>query len=155
MRLFIILVNNRQSRPYRCLCLTDPLHRRRMDSRAFHTLQHLDFLSTSTSGISRLTPHQMVIFCSLVRHSDSSGDTLHVQTHDNPTWRRPLLHIVYISSKCWGHCPFLGGSLRYGGHGRYFSPYDVIQSVQLVEVEDVLSHLRKWDGTYIEGVSQV
>ena len=97
----------------------------------------------------------MVILCSMVWHFNGVGDTLHIQAHVNPTWRRPLLHIVYISSQCWDYSPFSLGPLRHGSYDRYFNSYGVIQSVKFVEVEDVLSYFRKWDGPYIESVSQV
>ena len=97
----------------------------------------------------------MVIFGSLVWHADSSRDTIHIQAHLDPTWRWPLLHGVHIPPKRRGYLPFFGGPLRHGGDGHYFDPYDVIQSVELVEIEAVLSYFRKWDGPYIESVSQV
>ena len=87
-----MVTNRHQSRPYRQLQLQNIFTCRRMYCRVVHTLQYLDFPCTGTSGIQRLLFHQMGLPCSLVWHSIFFRDTIHIQTHVNPTWRWPLFH---------------------------------------------------------------
>ena len=92
-----MVTNRHQSRPYRQLQLQNIFTCRRMYCRVVHTLQYLDFPCTGTSGIQRLLLHQMGLPCSLVWHSIFFRDTIHIQTHVNPTWRWPLFHYFHIS----------------------------------------------------------
>ena len=135
---------------YWCMPLSNSNGYRWMGGSDFCSLSNLDFLHQSSGSIPQLTPHALVILCSLDDYFDGFGCAINSKTYIHPAWKWFMLHFLCIPSADHDWLPHCVSFFWYGSLRCDISSYHVPQSIKLFEIQNILLDVRRQDGTYIK-----